>query len=61
MTPDHTTKPKEPQPVAGCLGICCHKHQDCKLYYAVNGLTEGRLIDACGIGADKPKYLEVVK
>lgn len=61
MTPDHTDTPKEPQPITGCLGICCHLHQNCHLYYAVDGLTEGRLMDTCGIGLDKPKFLEVVK
>lgn len=58
MTPDHTDQPK-PEKVAGCLGICCHKHDKCEWYYAVDGLTSGRLIDTCGIGADKPKYLAI--
>ena len=56
MTPDHTDQPKEPAPVAGCFGMCCDKHETCKLYYAVNGLTTGRVIDTCGIGVYKPKY-----
>ena len=56
MTPDHTDQPKEPEPVAGCLGMCCHLHQDCRWYYAVNGLTTGRIIDTCGIGVYKPDF-----
>ena len=58
MTPDYT-EAKEPEPVAGCFGMCCAKHETCKLYYTVDGLTTGRVIDTCGIGAYKPKYKAV--
>lgn len=65
LTPQPSLYAHKPQQASSvpevCFGLLCSTHGTCQRYENVNGSDpEGARMNSCGVGEDRPHYVQLV-